>query len=166
MENDPHLLLEAMTICGRAINASVGIIYVRGEYGVAIKLLQHSIEEARRHGLLGQNILGSGFDFDIHVHSGAGAYICGEESALLESLEGKRGEPRERPPFPASVGFRGKPTVVNNVETFCYVPSILSADAAANEPERGQPTQGRQAARTPISTRLFCLSGHVAQSGL
>lgn len=166
MENDPHLLLEAMTICGRAINASVGIIYVRGEYGVAIKLLQHSIEEARRHGLLGQNILGSGFDFDIHVHSGAGAYICGEESALLESLEGKRGEPRERPPFPASVGFRGKPTVVNNVETFCYVPSILSADAAANEPEPKQPTQGRQAARTPISTRLFCLSGHVAQSGL
>lgn len=169
MENDPHLLLEAMAICGRAINASVGIIYIRGEYAAAINLLKHSIEQARSHGLLGKNILGSSFDFDIHVHSGAGAYICGEESALLESLEGKRGEPRERPPFPATVGLHGKPTVVNNVETFCYVPSILSRDAlsvsSAND-DGAQATAGLHADRIPVSTRLFCLSGHVAQSGL
>ena len=157
MECDPHTLLEGMAICGRAIGATKGIIYIRGEYTHAAAILENAIKEAHTMGFLGNEIQGHNFRFDIAVHRGAGAYICGEETALLESLEGKRGEPRQRPPFPTAIGFQGKPTVVNNVETLCNVPSILQEGAELYR------NNGRGEA---FGTRLFCLSGHVAQAGL
>jgi NADH-quinone oxidoreductase subunit F len=126
MRYTPHLLLEGMVIAGRAIGANTGYIYIRGEYAREARLLNEAITEAYAKGYLGKNIMGSGFDFDITVHRGAGAYICGEETALLNSLEGKRGEPRVKPPFPALVGAFGGPTVVNNVETLANVPFIIS----------------------------------------
>jgi NADP-reducing hydrogenase subunit HndC len=125
LEGDPHSIVEAMIIAGFAVGADEGYIYVRGEYQLAQSRMANAIRQAREAGLLGNNILESGFNFDIHVHSGAGAYVCGEETALLESIEGKRGEPRARPPYPTTHGLWGKPTLVNNVETLANVPAIL-----------------------------------------
>lgn len=125
LEGDPHSIIEAMTIAAHAIGADEGFIYVRGEYKLAQGRLERAILQAEEYGLLGKNILESGFNFKLHVHSGAGAYVCGEETALLESIEGKRGEPRARPPYPTTHGLWGKPTLVNNVETLANVPPIL-----------------------------------------
>ncbi len=125
IEGDPHSIIEAMAIAGYCVGADEGYIYVRGEYQLAQRRLERAIEQARAFGLLGKNIMDSGFNFNIHVHSGAGAYVCGEETALLESIEGKRGEPRARPPYPTTHGLWGKPTLVNNVETLANVPPII-----------------------------------------
>ncbi|MDD5369702.1 MAG: NADH-quinone oxidoreductase subunit NuoF [Anaerolineaceae bacterium] len=130
LEGDPHSILEAMTIAAYAVGAPEGYIYIRGEYKLARQRLERAIFQARDMGLLGKNIFGSAFSFEIHVHSGAGAYICGEETALIESIEGKRGEPRSRPPYPTTHGLWGKPTLVNNVETLANVPAILRNGAA------------------------------------
>ena len=140
MEYDPHLLIEGVLIAGLAVDAHKGWIYIRGEYRYLIDIMDKAIAEAYAKGWLGKNIQGTGFDFDLYTHSGAGAYECGEESALLESLEGKRGIPRIRPPFPAVVGAFQCPTVLNNVETFCAVPPIIMdggkefADSACPKP--------------------------------
>ena len=131
LESDPHLVLEGMMHAGYAVGASQGIIYIRGEYTRQAKLLEHALDQAREAGLLGQPLGGSEFQFDIQIHRGAGAYICGEETALLESLEGKRGEPRMRPPYPAQSGFRQQPTLVNNVETLATVPWIIQHGGAS-----------------------------------
>jgi NADP-reducing hydrogenase subunit HndC len=125
LEGDPHKTLEAMAIAGYAVGATEGYIYVRGEYALAQERLRTAITQAREAGLLGKSIFGSNFDFDIHIHSGAGAYICGEETALIESIEGKRGEPRARPPYPTTNGLWNMPTLVNNVETLANVPPII-----------------------------------------
>ena len=125
IEGDPHAIVEAMVIAAYAVGADEGYFYVRGEYLLAQKRLRLAIEQAEEMGLLGEDILGSGFNFKLHVHSGAGAYICGEETALIESLEGKRGEPRARPPYPTTNGLWGKPTLVNNVETLANIPPIM-----------------------------------------
>ena len=125
LEGDPHVVLEAMAIAGYAIGAQQGYIYVRAEYPIAVKRLQVAIGQARELGLLGKNILGTGFDFDIDIRLGAGAFVCGEETALMTSIEGHRGEPRPRPPFPAVKGLFGKPTILNNVETYANVPQII-----------------------------------------
>jgi len=125
IEGDPHSIIEAMAITAYAVGASEGYIYVRGEYKLAQQRLATAIAQAREMGLLGKSIFGSNFDFDIHIHTGAGAYICGEETALIESIEGKRGVPRNRPPYPTTHGLWGKPTVVNNVETLANVPAII-----------------------------------------
>jgi NADH-quinone oxidoreductase subunit F len=157
MEMDPHQLIEGMVIAGRAVNAHQGYIYIRGEYRYVLEILDAAIAEAYARGYLGKNILGSGFDFELCTHTGAGAYECGEESALMESLEGKRGYPRIRPPFPAVVGLYGCPTVINNVETLSSVPAILlnGGEWYAN---LGTPKNG--------GTRLFCISGHVNKPGI
>jgi NADP-reducing hydrogenase subunit HndC len=125
MEGDPHLLLEGLALAGYAVGADEGIIYIRGEYEWVAQRLERAIAQAEKRGWLGPHIQGSGFSFRVHVHRGAGAYICGEETALLESLEGQRGEPRLRPPYPTTHGYHGRPTLVNNVETLCLVPPIL-----------------------------------------
>jgi len=157
MENDPHQLIEGMLIAGLAADAHAGYIYIRGEYRYLIGIMDHAIEEARARGYIGRNILGSGFDFEVYTHTGAGSYECGEESALLESLEGKRGVPRIRPPFPAVAGAFGCPTVLNNVETYCAVPVILRRGGAWFA-DLGTPKNG--------GTRLFCISGHVNRPGV
>jgi NADH-quinone oxidoreductase subunit F len=157
MERNPHLLIEGCAIGCYAIGAKVTYIYIRGEFLHVQHILERAIDEAYAHGLLGRNILGSGFDCDIYVHRGAGAYEAGEETALLESLEGKRAQPRNKPPFPALVGLYGKPTAVNNVETLCNVPLIVARGAewyAALGPEKnGGP-------------KLYCVSGHVRRPGV
>lgn len=157
MELDPHQLIEGVVIAGRAVSANNGYIYIRGEYRYVLNIMDRAIGEAYQRGYLGKNILGSGFDFDVCTHTGAGAYECGEESALMESLEGKRGYPRIRPPFPAVVGLYGCPTVINNVETLSSVPAVIreGGEAYAN---RGTPKNG--------GTRLFCISGHVNRPGI
>ena len=157
MEMDPHQLIEGIIIAGRAIDAHRGFIYIRGEYRYVLDIVETAIEEAYARGYLGKNILGSGFDFDLLIHTGAGAYECGEESALMESLEGKRGNPRIKPPFPAVVGLYGCPTIINNVETLSAVPAIIleGGEAYAN---RGTPKNG--------GTRLLCVSGHVNKPGI
>ncbi len=157
IENDPHQLIEGMLIAGLAVDAHRGWIYIRGEYRYLIDIMDRAIEEARARGYLGRNILGTGFDFEAYTHTGAGAYECGEESALLESLEGKRGIPRIRPPFPAVSGAFQCPTVLNNVETYCAVPSIL-LNGGAWFAGLGTPKNG--------GTRLYCLSGHVNRPGV
>ena len=157
MENDPHQLLEGMMIAARAVDAKAGYIYIRGEFRYIIDIMDRAIEEARARGYLGRDILGSGFEFEAYTHSGAGSYECGEESALLESLEGKRGVPRIRPPFPAVAGLYQCPTVLNNVETFCAVPAIIR-DGGAAFAALGTPKNG--------GTRLFCLSGHINRPGV
>ena len=129
MEGDPHKLIEGMIITGYAIGAKKGFIYIRGEYKNSIDTVKHAVEEAREKGYLGENIQGSGFNFDIDVMMGAGAYVCGEETALIESLEGKRGNPRIKPPFPGTSGIWNKPTVVNNVETLGNIPAIIANGA-------------------------------------
>ena len=125
LEGDPHAIIEAMAIAGYAVGASEGYVYVRAEYPIAVHRLQVAIDQAREYGLLGDDIFGTGFKFDIHIRLGAGAFVCGEETALMNSIEGKRGEPRPRPPFPAVKGLFGKPTVLNNVETYANVPQII-----------------------------------------
>jgi NADH-quinone oxidoreductase subunit F len=157
MELDPFQLIEGMTIAGRAVDSHQGYIYIRGEYRYVYDIVQAALDEARSRNYLGKNILGSGFDFEVFVHTGAGAYECGEESALMESLEGKRGYPRIRPPFPAVAGLYGCPTVINNVETLSSVPAIMQngGEWYAN---LGTPKNG--------GTRLFCISGHVNRPGI
>jgi NADH-quinone oxidoreductase subunit F len=157
MENDPHQLLEGMAIAAWAVGASAGYIYIRGEYRYLIEIMDRAIAEQYDKGYLGRNILGSGLDFDVYTHTGAGSYECGEESALLESLEGKRGQPRIRPPFPAVAGAFQCPTVLNNVETFCNAPAIFRMGAAAYAALGSERNGG---------TRLFCLSGHVNRPGV
>ena len=125
LEGDPHSIVEAMALCGYAIGASIGVVYIRAEYPLAIKRLIMAINDARAYGLLGNNIFGSDFSFDIELKYGAGAFVCGEETALIRSMEGSRGEPYTKPPFPANAGYWGKPTIVNNVETFANIPAIL-----------------------------------------
>ena len=157
LEGDPFAIVEAMTIAAVATGASLGFLYIRGEYPEAEIAVRGAIAAARAAGLLGPDILGSGVAFDIEVRRGAGAYICGEETALFESIEGKRGEPRNKPPFPVEVGLFGKPTVVNNVETLLNVPLILEM---GGEAYAGIGTDGS------TGPRLFCLSGHVARPGV
>jgi len=157
IENDPHQLIEGMLIAGLAVDAHAGYIYVRGEYRYLIDILDKAIAEAYERGYLGQNLQGSGFSFDAYTHTGAGAYECGEESALLESLEGKRGIPRIRPPFPAVVGAFQCPTVLNNVETYCAVPPII-LEGGAKFAALGVPKAG--------GTKLTCLTGHVNKPGV
>lgn len=156
MELDPHMLIEGMTIAGYALGSKVGYIYIRGEYWYLIAILEKAIQEARDRGYLGKNILGSDFEHDIHVHPGAGAYICGEETALLNSLEGLRGHPRIKPPFPAVAGLYGCPTIVNNVETFTAVPHIIMK---GGDWYRGLGTEKSG------GTKLFSVSGHVNKPG-
>ena len=157
MEMDPHQLIEGMVIAGRAIGSHQGFIYIRGEYRYVLDIVQGAITEAYERGYLGKNVLGSGFDYDLLIHTGAGAYECGEESALMESLEGKRGYPRIKPPFPAVVGLYGCPTIINNVETLSAVPAIIlgGGEAYAN---LGTPKNG--------GTRLLCVAGHVNKPGI
>jgi NADH-quinone oxidoreductase subunit F len=157
MEMDPHQLIEGMVIAGRAINAHRGFIYIRGEYRYVLDIMQTALDEAYARGYLGNNILGAGFDFDLLVHTGAGAYECGEESALMESLEGKRGYPRIKPPFPAVVGLYGCPTIINNVETLSTVPSII-LEGGETYANRGTPKNG--------GTRMLCIAGHVNKPGI
>jgi NADH-quinone oxidoreductase subunit F len=157
MEFDPHSLIEGVLISAIAAGSHAGYIYIRGEYRYLIDIMDRAIAEAYAHGYLGKNLLGSGFDFDCYTHTGAGAYECGEESALLESFEGKRGIPRIRPPFPAVAGAYQCPTVLNNVETFCSVPPIILM-GGAQYAGLGTPKNG--------GTRLFCLSGHINKPGV
>lgn len=157
LEADPHAVLEGMIIAAKAINAHQGYIYCRAEYPLAIKRLTIAIEQARRYGLLGKDILGSGFDFDLEIYQGAGAFVCGEETALMISIEGKRGMPRPRPPFPAQEGLWKKPTVLNNVETLANIPQIILNGGqwyAAIGTERSK------------GTKVFALAGKVINSGL
>ena len=154
----PHMLIEGMIIAAHAIGANKGYIYIRGEYVTEAKILERALAEAYEKGILGDNVLKSGFKFDLYVHRGAGAYICGEETALLNSLEGKRGEPRVKPPFPAVKGAFGGPTVVNNVETLAAVPWIINNGGEAYAAMGKFPNSG--------GTRLFCVSGHVNRPGL
>src|SRR5438270_2737163 len=157
LEHDPHSVIEGVIIAGLAVGSHTGYIYIRGEYRYLSEIMQRALAEAYARGFLGKNIFGSGYDFDCYWHGGAGAYEVGEESALMESLEGKRGIPRIRPPFPAVVGLWGGPTVINNVETLASVPPIIlgGAEGFAN---LGTPKNG--------GTRLFCLSGHVNKPGV
>ncbi len=157
IDTNPHQLLEGMLIGGYACGAAEAWIYIRGEYEPQARRLERAIQQAEERGLLGENIIGSGFSFRIHVHRGAGAYICGEETALIESLEGKRGEPRLRPPFPPQYGFRGQPTAVNNVESFCAVPHILKNGADWWKSLSSYPVGG---------TKLYMILGHVRNPGL
>ncbi len=154
----PHLLLEGMMIAAFAVNAHKAYIFIRGEYERPYERLAKAVEEAYAKGYLGKNIFGSGYDLDIVVHQGAGAYICGEESALLEALEGKKGWPRLKPPFPAVVGLFGCPTVINNVETLSYLPLVMQGGADWFSKLAGEEKSG--------GTRLFCVSGHVNKPGI
>jgi NADH-quinone oxidoreductase subunit F len=157
MEMDPHQMIEGIIIAGRAIGAKMGFIYIRGEYRYVLDIVQTALDEAYLRNYLGKNILGSGFDFDLIVHTGAGAYECGEESALMESLEGKRGYPRIKPPFPAVVGLYGCPTIINNVETLSTIPAIL-LEGGEKYASRGTPKNG--------GTRMLCVAGHVNKPGI
>jgi NADH-quinone oxidoreductase subunit F len=157
MEMDPHQMIEGMIIAGRAIGSESGYVYIRGEYRYVLDIVEVAIKEAYAKGFLGKNILGSGFNFDLYGHTGAGAYECGEESALMESLEGKRGYPRIKPPFPAVVGLYGCPTIINNVETLSSVPPIIMRGAEWYA-GLGTPKNG--------GTRLFAISGHVNRPGI
>lgn len=157
LEGDPHCIVEAMAICGYAVGATEGYVYVRAEYPIAVKRLQKAIVDARAYGLLGKDIFGSGFDFDLHVRLGAGAFVCGEETALMTSIEGNRGEPRPRPPYPAVKGLFGKPTTENNVETFANVPQII-----LNGPEYFS-SMGTEKSK---GTKVFALGGKINNTGL
>tara|TARA_R110002096_G_scaffold342687_3_gene535687 strand:+ start:3685 stop:4965 length:1281 start_codon:yes stop_codon:yes gene_type:complete len=152
MRHDPHKLIEGCLIAGFAMRAIAAYIYIRGEFVHEANVLEQAIEEARAAGLLGKDACGSGYDFDVFVHRGAGAYICGEETALIESLEGKKGQPRLKPPFPANVGVFGCPTTVNNVESIAVVPTIL---------RRGGAWFAGLGRENNTGTKLFCISGHV-----
>lgn len=153
---NPHQLVEGMIIAGYCIGASAGYNYIRGEFWEPYERFEAALEEAYKEGFLGENILGSDFSFDLYTHLGAGAYICGEETALLESIEGKKGQPRFKPPFPAGFGLYGKPTTINNTETLASVPVILQ-NSGKWFLEQGRPNNG--------GTKLFCVSGHVNKPG-
>lgn len=157
LEGDPHCIVEAMAICGYATGATEGYIYVRAEYPIAVKRLQIAIDETRELGLLGKNIFDSGFDFDLHIRLGAGAFVCGEETALMTSIEGNRGEPRPRPPFPAEKGLFGKPTTENNVETFANIPQIILHGAESFASMGTERSKG---------TKVFALGGNIKHTGL
>ena len=157
LEGDPHCIVEAMTICGYATGATEGYVYVRAEYPIAVQRLQKAIDDARAYGLLGKNIFGSGFDFDLFIRLGAGAFVCGEETALMTSIEGNRGEPRPRPPYPAVKGLFGKPTTENNVETFANIPQIILHGAEFFN------TMGTE---TSKGTKVFALGGKINNTGL
>jgi NADH:ubiquinone oxidoreductase subunit F (NADH-binding)/(2Fe-2S) ferredoxin len=157
LEGDPHAVLEAMAICGYCIEASKGLIYIRAEYPLAVARLKTAISQAKEYGLLGNNIMGTGFNFDIEIRYGAGAFVCGEETALIHSMEGLRGEPTVKPPFPAESGFRGKPTNVNNVETFaCISPIIL----------KGSDWFSSIGTAKSKGTKVFALAGKINNVGL
>jgi NADH-quinone oxidoreductase subunit F len=153
---NPHQLIEGMIISGYAIGAQTGYNYIRGEFYEPIERFEAALEEAREAGYLGRDILGSGFHFELHTHIGAGAYICGEETALLESLEGKKGQPRYKPPFPAGYGLYGKPTTINNTESLASIPVILQYGADWFH-ELGTPNNG--------GSKIFCMTGHVNKPG-
>lgn len=157
LEGDPHCIVEAMAICGYATGATEGYIYVRAEYPIAVARLKIAIEQAREYGLLGKNIFDSGFDFDLHVRLGAGAFVCGEETALMTSIEGNRGEPRPRPPYPAVKGLFGKPTTENNVETFANIPQIILKGADWFASMGTEKSKG---------TKVFALGGKINNTGL
>jgi NADH-quinone oxidoreductase subunit F len=156
MRYNPHILIEGMAIAGYATGCRTGYNYIHGEVWEVYERFEQALEEARAEGLLGDNILGSDFSYQIHAHHGYGAYICGEETALLESLEGKKGQPRFKPPFPASFGLYGKPTTINNTETFAAVPYII-LEGAEKFLELGRPNNG--------GSKIFSVSGHVNQPG-
>ena len=157
LEGDPHSVLEAMAIAGYVVGSHQGYIYVRAEYPIAVEHLNIAIAQARELGLLGKNILGTGFDFDIELRLGAGAFVCGEETALMRSIEGKRGEPRVRPPFPANQGLFEKPTLLNNVETYSVIPQILTKGGD------WYATYGPDGAK---GTKVFALGGKINHTGL
>ena len=152
MRNEPHKLVEGCLLAGAGMGANVAYIYIRGEFYREAEHLQAAIDQAYESGLIGKNACGSGFDFDVYLHRGAGAYICGEEMALIESLEGKKGQPRLKPPFPAAMGLYGCPTTVNNVETIAVVPTIL---------RRGASWFSALGRENNTGTKVFCISGHV-----
>jgi NADH-quinone oxidoreductase subunit F len=156
LEGDPFALIEAMTIAGYATGCELGFIYLRGEYPQAHHALQHAIDEARKGGLLGSDVMGHGFTFDLEIRKGAGAYICGEETAIFNSIEGLRGEPRNKPPFPVTHGVFSKPTVINNVETLVNVLEVVA---------RSGPGYAETGTEASTGTKLFCLSGHVSRPG-
>ena len=157
LEGDPHALIEAMAIAAYAIGADEGWVYVRAEYPIAVKRLNIAIEDARANGILGKNIFGSDFSFDLHIRLGAGAFVCGEETALLTSVEGNRGEPRPRPPFPAVKGLWGKPTIINNVETYANIPQIILKGADWFSSMGTEKSKG---------TKVFALGGKITNTGL
>ena len=157
LEGDPHCIIEAMAICGYATGATEGYVYVRAEYPIAVERLQKAIDDAREYGLLGKNIFGSGFDFDLFIRLGAGAFVCGEETALMTSIEGNRGEPRPRPPYPAVKGLFGKPTTENNVETFANIPTIIREGADFFASMGTEKSKG---------TKVFALGGKIKNTGL
>ncbi|MCI5892843.1 MAG: NADH-quinone oxidoreductase subunit NuoF [Clostridiales bacterium] len=157
LEGDPHAVIEAMTIAGYAIGSNQGYIYIRAEYPIAVQRLQIAINQAREYGLLGKNIFESGFDFDLEIRLGAGAFVCGEETALMTSIEGKRGEPRPRPPFPAVKGLFGKPTLLNNVETYANIPRIILEGADKFASIGTEKSKG---------TKVFALGGKINNTGL
>ena len=157
LEGDPHCIIEAMAICGYAVGATKGYVYVRAEYPIAVKRLQMAIDQAKEYGLLGKNIFDSGFDFDLEIRLGAGAFVCGEETALMTSIEGNRGEPKPRPPYPAVKGLYGKPTVENNVETFANVPQIIL---------RGAEWFASMGTERSKGTKVFALGGKITNTGL
>ena len=152
IRNEPHKLIEGCLISGYAIRATKCYIYIRGEFFNEASILQKAIDEAYKNNLLGKNVKGSNFDFDLYLHYGSGAYVCGEETALIESLEGKKGQPRLKPPFPASVGLYGMPTTVNNVETIAVVPTII---------RRGHDWFSKLGRKNNTGSKIFCISGHV-----
>ncbi|NCA66452.1 MAG: NADH-quinone oxidoreductase subunit NuoF [Clostridia bacterium] len=157
LEGDPHAVLEAMAIAGYAIGANKGYIYVRAEYPIAVDRCKIALEQAKEYGLLGKNILGTGFDFDLEIRLGAGAFVCGEETALMTSIEGNRGEPRPRPPFPAIKGLFGKPTLLNNVETYANIPQIILKGAEWFSSMGTEKSKG---------TKVFALGGKIVNTGL
>ena len=157
LEGDPHCVVEAMMIAGYAIGANKGYIYVRAEYPIAVKRFQIAIDQAREYGILGENIWGSGFSFDLEIRLGAGAFVCGEETALLESIEGRRGQPRLKPPFPANAGLFGKPTLINNVETYANITKIIL---------NGAEWYSSIGTETSKGTKVFALGGNVNNIGL
>ncbi|MAH78804.1 MAG: NADH-quinone oxidoreductase subunit F [Rickettsiales bacterium] len=152
IRNEPHKLLEGCLIAGYSIGAKVCYIYIRGEFNEEINILSKAIDDAYKNKLIGKNACGSNWDFDIYIHEGAGAYICGEETALIESIEGKKGQPRLKPPFPANVGLFGEPTTVNNVETIAVIPTVL---------KRGSSWFASLGRKNNTGTKIFCISGHV-----
>jgi len=157
LEGDPHALIEAMAIAGYAIGANQGYVYVRAEYPIAVKRLQIAIDQAREYGLLGKNIMNTGFDFELDIRLGAGAFVCGEETALMTSIEGHRGEPRPRPPFPAVKGLFGQPTVLNNVETYANIPQIINKGVEWFQSMGTEKSKG---------TKVFALGGNIHNTGL
>ena len=153
LEGDPHSVIEAMAIAGYTIGASQGYVYIRAEYPIAVQRLKIALDQARAYGVIGEDIFGSGFNFDIEIRLGAGAFVCGEETALMTSIEGHRGEPRPRPPFPAVKGLFGKPTVLNNVETYANIAQIILKGAA---------WFSSMGTATSKGTKVFALGGYNA----